>query len=841
MIAELEDNIILLDYPKEIMEDSRRNSMFQSLNQLFSSSLSIEQTISNFDNFKHTTSKELTLKNIAYWFVYNWNQLSQDENLVTLIRDFLFTFCVTNLAKYPENIKELIGYAQAAATLRFFPQIWSNLFQETFFNTEQIDNALIFICGLCKLLMDSKMFNLSENLQFIANLFQSQTVEMFHNIIIAGIQAQKPQAYEALGYFSVAFSNQWVSDQQALELFMGGLGNQSTITKTLEGIYLLLQSPFSAEEKAQFLIMIDILSTLSNLDNVEYIVPGSKLLKIAFDLLGEDESAFVSIFEIAMVFFPINNPTIAISTAPILKSVAEKIPEYVKAICDAGLQRLYLANQTDPLVLSPPYVMSIMRVIETALERDPQFEQTVESFSEFLQSINPEEPAAATTLLQFIAMFRNKTIKLKVEDMFSRYSEIVEQYSFVTAAETWQEGIEPAQNPLVVAYVSSILQLPPKADNELLAQSLSTAINTLVILPEDCPARASILFLIQDYCNKFNKLTPEIISPDFIVSLIGMNNTRAATAAGNLFNRYNAERKEELIQAVMPAVYQLIENSPRRNAFYNASFFFTAGNVATDDVMQAALAVFSEFPFDDQLIGRYIEVITPLGARCLDVLGNLINMGGGVYYTSALANLASKLISCKDASSAVQNDLWKASIFARLLVSATEKLQQLIQYNYHTVDFDKYRTCIALVVGFAKEIYLSLPQELFDGLIQLLTTYMSLFSEFDDVSDKCIDMIFKMTRSPRPEFDVSVLFPYLHSFLFGDEATPKKKLITNMVAFSRQPWFEQACAASLAPFSLDEQLVQLYAHCFKSNENCKEIPAVLKNIKNFKYNMLRIQ
>lgn len=852
-IAEFEDNIEKLGNTTKVIDDIKSHAMYQSLNTIFSSVFSIEITISGFDSFTKQSTKEFTLKNIAYWLKFNWNALSEDQNTINLVRDFLFTFCVQNFSKYPLEIQTLMGYAQAAFAHRVFPDHWANFFQETFFDDAHISQALLFIIGMCLLLEDTKLINFTENVTYIQQLHGYQIVDLFNNIIFSSMDAGNPLSYIALGHFSIAFSNEWVNDDNLRNNFFNGL--QSHPEQTLEGINLVLQSPLSDDEKYNFVNTVDIFEVLLSLNQVEQLIPGAKIMLIIFQIFQNDKNIYETLFELAMLYFKYNNPSIIISVSPILNEIVIRFSNNSKEICLAALQSLYEFNRDAPYISPPQHICSLMKIIETSCERN--FELATEALQDFIGSVNTEDPAAQTTILQFIMIFRTKCLRIvnKISDtqnlhpsleLLNRFSDILENFTYIANPENWSDGFLPTQLPLIISYSNSLFPRSPDTKSPDICVALQTVAGIISFLPEDSEARLAILNLMQFYCNSqvFNKNTFNIeqISAEFIAGFLSLNNSVACGIAGRIFDRYEPSIKESIYESLLQVIFSMIQESGamRRNTFYNISKFFSSQEhpIITDDVMHIISTIFTEFPYDDQLLGTYLNILVLSGPRFVELFEQAFSLNGDISVLSGLSCLARRAIS--DGPVEYKSDEMKVMIFDKLFNQAQTLLNQLIQFNYTTMNLQLFTKGFSDFINFAKNIYLTIPQEQFEGFIQFITTYMSFFPSFDSVYIEIIDFMNKLLSHPREGFAVQALFPYLHSYLFADRYDMINQYKTLMPYFCRKiPNFAELCAEVIAPLAAGQELVQNFVNCFQNNENLKSLPAILQQLRSIKYNFLR--
>ncbi|EAY19116.1 hypothetical protein TVAG_190080 [Trichomonas vaginalis G3] len=854
-----------------ILDTQRRNEILQSLQEICVSYLAIDQSIELFHSLTKDESKQFILDNICVNLTSRWNELLENVEILEQIRSFIYSTCVQNFKSYSFDIQKLIGKVQVIYAMNTFPEIWPNLFEETFFDTDHIEIAINFIYCLCNLIYNVHFFRLSTYTQFINTLNSYDITTAMFNLITHGLTLKIPLSFATLGFFTVIFRNEWISSNDYINVLTDNLLDQDLQPYILESLRYVLKSSIPLETKQKLYTEdFQIFNLLPQLTKTESIIQASYLIYNLVLLNQKDMEFLGSITESLIIpYFQCNDEIIIYNIASSLHSIILKDPEsYIRPVASAAIACLNEINHMISYITPPKHVWAILNLIEQCFVANLM--ATAETFDEFLNTnfSSPLEDICIDSLcFQVLRIYRATTLKYKVVNMYTRYNDFINSYNNMLNPETWGSAIDETQQLLFTTYFATVLTIPTFYSSEQISKLFISCATILINISETkCDAFYATSNLLLAFTNKCgHQIVADDAEHKMIFGLLRtLDHYLCSIAVHIIESKENMMANQpDILCSCLPAlsaVFQIENENIRIESILSAISFLSSRNNPIDrpDISSQIAAFLMKCVEvsgeNDRVIGNilsYLPKIGDIGFELYQVLSNrelvLCTLKG-----CATALMQFYEVSVKDIDNLLKlkqivlSEDFINETFSQMTNSLINSL--LPEYescNPAIIDQNDAKEAISRYIDCGSKFIKYLHQDIAQIFIEFVQNFVTKHDTINSVFNSICSFIQNVISHPIEFFDPFSLLENLHSFLISPGIDPNKGFVLpisyySMMAAACKANFEslqQVLTNVLQPFGEIADIVEFYLSCFKTAEDFSKLPSVFEMLISIRGNL----
>ena len=857
-MEEFEESFVKLANIDHIFDPSERTSIFNTIDQLFSSSAFFMLVFQGFDQFQTDTGKVSMLKNIEYWINNNWEQINAD-GILDELRTFLFETLPPIQMSQSKRVCDAISMAQARFCQRILPQ-WGDFFTQTFFDDSHFPIAISFILAMCKMLSTPLYNERTEIITFRNALIEDGKSEFFQQLIFQGIGQSIPNAFLALGYFSICFDNTWISNEELFQAFGSGMENALTSTSTLEAINLLLQSNFEDDVKTSIITTLNIIDVIAaGSEDAAIVAKYAEIIYTLIQIFSLEDEIYGTLVDIAISFLPLSDMASIYGCLALTSALNKNVSDKSEPIITQCLIKLREINTNCSSYQPSELANYLIDLMKKALLLNIQDSWT--GFQSFLGEYQEdmENQGTAITVLQFVYNLRllMPNFKELTEDITE---EIVGIFNDSFAGE--QSEFDENRKYIAATYYLALLAPPysliPEASLPEILEQLFVAAFGFVgseCVPKDL-TDFILAYPLKDFVRKYTKKL--VIQPETILSLL-QGDYNILTIMGTLTNAIdneNLQAKYELINQVVSNMAELInsDRGQQRIQFFNLSYFFLpfGRHIMEPSLCQTIVefihGIIPNFQYDDGIIGNYLAISWIFG----DVGFALFNeIAEFARQPNALNGFCRSLLwfvktgestQCPfEYKQIVTQPEWQAEKFAFIFERVVQVYNDFINQNYNFKDTSAYCAMFSSFFRCMLTLHRYISNEQYQAFFEFTADYLSKMSCFPAFLSNVYEFFNTLAANKlmREGFDPLALLEPMHSFLFSPKFNvhmsnpqiPKyyPNLLTNLSKLHYQA-FSECMKSILVQFQMSDEFSSEYLKQFEGNEASGQLANLLEQI-----------
>ncbi|EAY09993.1 hypothetical protein TVAG_128020 [Trichomonas vaginalis G3] len=754
-----------------------KTAIFSTLNQVNSNFESIIVCIQNFNSFSSESAQIIILNNLSYWILHNWETFISNIEVINLIRDLLFNQNLINCSKQSTKLRECNTKAQIALSIRVYPEIWENLYNETIFSESTIPQALQFITEMSNTLANPSPILKDLFINYRNTLVQNKISELFQQFILNGIANSDPQAFIALGYYSIAFDNSWISDSNIFGQVGLGMSSPKTSSQTLECIRLMLMSNFTIEQKNQIIDSLNLCQVvISENSDPNIMTQYSKILYLLSIIYNPENEIYQTVIEASINhLLSVSDEDVIYSCQTLNSALTKKPEQFTALVCQFSLKKLYEFNKSNYYITPPVVARHLISLIEKCCQSqtDLSYQGYIE-FTNEIQNAPTEDLALATTILQFVRRYRTFIQQRNATDETEPISD-----DFMHLYNPPENPIENSQLNLYSSYFDLILT-HPKEHSFVFQASLN------FIMSENCPLALTnfILKLLKIFIYKKPKLTIE--DAQIIEQLINSGNPDLIIISAKLLIYLGKDHDDSLELCLSSLISQINSSNDPRQATMNVINFISSyrmiikSNQILEIIQNFVAESLNHFTDDDYIIGNVSAILPFLGEQAVPILEVLLNEGGGFWWLCGVCRAVGSLTQLfkqmqatnKMKNYVLLNQDWQNQAFTNILTVATNLFEFVKSFDYHYSNIEDIEQCFDSFFWGVTQQSMLISNELFLAFIDFLSNFCVTFYDLNHVFDKIYyfvnSLVVDKTRKIEGFMPWQIL-PQLHSFLFNQD------------------------------------------------------------------------
>ena len=855
---EFEESLVKLGSINQIIDQNERNSVFNSIDQLFSSSAFFTITFQTFNELQTDTGKVSLLKNMEYWINYNWEQIIEEGHLDDL-RTFLFETLPSIQSSQNQRVSDAISMTQARFCQRILPQ-WSDFFNQTFFDEAHFQIAISFILAMCKMLSMPLYNERPEIIEFRNALIQDGKSNFFQQFIFQGISQAIPNAFIALGYFSICFDNTWISNEELFQAFGSGMENPSTSSNTLEAINLILQSNFDDEVKVNIVTSLNLIEVIiagSEDDNI--LGKYSEIIYSLIQIFPIEHEIYQTLVDIAINFLPKADYASLYACLALTSALNKNVSDKSDAIVSQCLLKLRTINEKCSTFFPSELAQYHIELIKKAIYMNIQ--DSWSGFQSFLATYQEdmENQGTSITVLQFIYNFRllMPTFKeLIVEDITE---EILSIFSEIYAGE--QSEFDEKKKYIASTYYQCLLTppiylIPEESQSEYLGELF---LYTISFIRSECVPNDLSEFILAStlpsmYIKKLSIPAETILQllqgDPFILTIIGK--------LTNAINASQAQIKLELINQIVSNMAELINSDPaiQRTQFFNLSYFFSAFSLPIIDpelcqtIVEFIHGIITNpiMQYDDGVIGNYLAISWVFGDAGFALFNEIADAARQPNGVNGLCRSILYFIkyagttqcTCEYKQIVLQPE-WQVEKFVFIFERVSQLYNDFIHYNYNFKNTKAYCSMFSSFFKCMTCLYANIDDEQYQAFFTFAADYLTRLSCLPEFLSNAYEFFnfLAANKKTRQGFDPIALLEPIHSFLFSPKFNihmytcpiPKfyPNLLTNLSKLHYQE-FAEGMKGILVQFQMSDEFSSEFLKQFEGSETSITLAVLLEEI-----------
>ena len=542
-MEELETFINIFLNKAQPESEEKRQQANETIQEIRSSQNGFMHLIENFNSFKSDVPKNFTIFIIKSVMYQRWNDIA--ESLLEPVQQFLFV--VLNETNVYQSLEEetanLLAETQAYFVAKTYPAIFQNFL--AFFENCEMIVRLRFLNSLCKNIAFPE-----PPIVFHQSLY-IELIPSFTEIIFTGVQQTFPIAFSALSYFCRWCKNEWLKNEELVQLFDVGftIPNLKEMAANVV-VSLLMSSGDDQEIVAQIIEKFQVIEHISEIfeeDDTNLLLAYARLVSACGNTtLNSNPELCANFFQIAVEHFLSSpNDEIASCVISFIDTYTSLNPEIAPDILNAVIQRLAIYFENEP-VKTLLFCVKLSHLAITALRINEESQSVIDEMIDPSLQENPNICAAIMHIVYFTMNSQTYT--------FSSFSEI---FQFFASLIQIEPPLSRSIFPAILAFYRLALSNPissPDIDADAVNSIVETLLGFIAAENETDEINKQLTLILGKFIGKFINLFS--LSEEVIQAILEIGSQESISALNSISNALL--RQPELQISIMSLIIEYL-------------------------------------------------------------------------------------------------------------------------------------------------------------------------------------------------------------------------------------------------------------------------------------------